>query len=293
MPRPRRTPVAGGGMRTPGSCSPQVAILNYHTVTDTPEPGIARFAVRPVELARHLDLIASHVLTVSGLVDLLDRKVAPAPGTVLITFDDGYEDNLTVAAPLLVARGLPATVFATTGFLPGCPGVWVARPPGPMLPWDRLPELEAAGIEVGSHTHSHPELDVLSRAGAAREIRHSKDLLEDALGHPVHSFSYPHGYASPWLQQEVRRSGFRSACGVRNAFSHALDNRWLLARLTVGSTTTCDQIRGFLRGAGATAAPAHELARTKAWRAARRAHDHVRPAPRWTGGVVASRAPSR
>jgi len=273
-----------------------IAILNYHTITDTPEPGIARFAVRPDELARHLDLIVARgctALTVSGLVDLLDHDVPPAPGTVLVTFDDGFEDNLTVAAPLLAARGLPATVFAATGFLPGCPGVWITLPPGPMLPWHLLPELESAGIEVGCHSHSHPELDVLARAEAAWEIRHSKALLEDVLGHPVGSFSYPHGYASRWLQQEVRRCGFRSACGVRNAFSHALDNRWLLSRLTVGAATTCDQVDGFMQGVGAPTAGFYELPRTKAWRSARRAHDHFRPAPRWTGGVVACRATSR
>jgi peptidoglycan/xylan/chitin deacetylase (PgdA/CDA1 family) len=257
---------------------------------------MARFAVTPDELARHLDLIVSHgctALTVSGLVDLLDRDVAPPPATVVITFDDGYEDNLTVAAPLLVDRGLPATVFAATGFLPGCPGVWITRPPGPMLPWDLLPELEAAGIEVGSHSHSHPELDVLSRADAAREIRHSKDVLEDILGHAVHSFAYPHGYASRWLRQEVRDAGFRSACGVRNAFSHALDDRWMLSRLTVGAPTTCDQFEAYLQGVSAPMAGARELARTAAWRAARRAQHQFRPVPRWTGGVVACRATPR
>ncbi len=281
-------------MSTPsGLRSGRIPILNYHTITDTPEPGIAPFAVRPAELARHLDLIVSHgctVLTVGALTDLLDRGIQPDPGTVLITFDDGYEDNLTVATPLLVERGLPATVFATTGLLPGCPGGSITNPPGPMLPFDRLGELEASGVEVGSHTHSHPELDVLPRAEASAEIRHSKELLEDALGHAVHSFAYPHGYTTRWLQQEVRRCGFRSACGVRNSFSHARDNRWLLSRLIVGTTTTCEQVDSLLRGSGAPTARANELLRTKVWRAARRTRASVVPAPTWTTGLVGSRA---
>ncbi len=275
--------------------SSRIPILNYHTVTDAPEPGIAPYAVRPVELARHLDLIVARsctALTVSELVDVLDGGVQPSPGTVLVTFDDGYFDNLTIAAPLLRERGLPATVFATTGLLPGCPGGSITQPPGPMLPWECLTDLEAAGIEIGSHTHSHPELDVLSRASASAEIRHSKELLEDALGHAVHSFAYPHGYASRWLQQEVRRCGFRSACGVRNAFSHALVNRWLLARLIVGSTTTCDDIDNLLQGAGAPTASSRDLLRTKVWRTARRARASVVPAQSWTDGSVGSRATS-
>jgi peptidoglycan/xylan/chitin deacetylase (PgdA/CDA1 family) len=270
-----------------------IPILNYHSISDRPEPGIAPFTVRPDDFGRHLDLILSHqctVLTVSGLIDMLDRQVRPAPGTVLITFDDGYEDNLTVAAPLLAARGLPATVFATTGLLPGCPGGTVGGALGPMLPWDSLSDLEAAGIELGAHSHSHSQLDVQSRARARFEIRRSKELVELALGHPVSSFAYPHGYASRWVQQEVRRCGFHSACGVRNAFSHPDDNRWLLARLTVRSTSTCDHIDNLLSGVGAPIASAHELLRTKAWRATRRARGSLQPAPAGIDGMVANNA---
>jgi peptidoglycan/xylan/chitin deacetylase (PgdA/CDA1 family) len=267
--------------RSPSSSvGPPIPILNYHTITDTPEPGIADFAVRPRDLARHLDLIVSHrctALTISQLAGLLDGGDPLPPRPVVLTFDDGFEDNLTVAAPLLRARRLPATVFVATGLLPGCPGGSVARPPGPMLPWGRLAELEGAGIEVGSHSHSHPEMDVLSRTAAGHEIRHSKDLLEDALGHRVDSFAFPHGYASRWLQQEVRRAGFTQACGVRNAFSHPDDNRWLLARLTVRTTTTSAQIGTLLRGTGAPTASAHELVRTTVWRAARRCRSAVSP----------------
>jgi len=129
---------------------------------------------------------------------------------------------------------------------------------------------EAAGIEVGAHSHPHPHLDLLSTAGAAEEIGRSKGLLEDGLGHEVWSFAYPHGYASRRTCDEVRRRGFRSACGVRNAFSHPGDNRWLMARLTVRATTTCDEVAAWLDGTGAPDATAGEHLQTKAWRAARR-----------------------
>ena len=278
-----------------------IPILGYHTITDSPHPRIAAFAVRPAALARHLDLIVARhctALTISGLVDLLDRDAPLPPATVVVTFDDGYDDNLTVAAPLLADRRLPATVFVTTGFLPGCPGGSMAGAPDSMLPWERLADLEAAGIEIGSHSHTHPEMDVLSRAAASQEMRHSKALLEDELGHPVDSFAFPHGYATRWLQQEVRRAGFRSACGVRNTFSHSGDNRWLLSRVTVGATTTCDQVDALLQGAGAPVAGAGELLRTKAWRAARRARSSFLPAPAAPGpgraiGGVTSHATSR
>jgi len=252
----------------------RVPIFAYHTISEAPQAGIARFAVRPRDLERHLDLVADGgytALTISDLVAHFDRGEALPPRTIAITFDDGYDDNLTVAAPLLEARRLRATVYVTTGFLPGCPGSDAVIAPGRMIGWDRLGELEAAGMEIGAHSHTHPQLDLLSRAAAGRQIRQSRDLLEVGLGHAVSSFAYPHGYATPWVRDEVRRCGFNSACGVRNAFSHVNDNHWLLARLTVMDTTTAAQVEAWLDGSGAPVAADREYVRTKAWRAARRA----------------------
>jgi peptidoglycan/xylan/chitin deacetylase (PgdA/CDA1 family) len=263
-----------------------VPILNYHTISDRPGRQIAPFAVGTEQFARQLDAIVTGgfiALTVSRYVELLHEGAGFPARTVVITFDDGFEDNLTVAAPLLVERGLPATVFVTTGHLPGCPDGPAGRVLGPMIPWDRLGELEAAGIEVGAHAHSHRPLDVLGRAEAGREIELSKRLLEGALGHPVASFSYPHGYASAGTQEAVRRCGFRSACGVRHALSYTGDNPWLLSRLVVRSTTTVVELDGWLHGSGVGVATRHELLRTKVWRGARRA---------WASGdpVLAERA---
>jgi peptidoglycan/xylan/chitin deacetylase (PgdA/CDA1 family) len=255
---------------SPGQCIP---ILNYHTVSAAPAAAIAPFAVRPDDLARHLDLVWAGGLTavtISDLVDLLDRDGAVAPGTVAITFDDGFEDNLTIAAPLLAARNLPATVYVTSGFLAGGEGT-PYPPPGPMLAWDGMRALEAAGIEVGSHAHSHRPLDVLTHLEARHEIRLSKQLIEEALGHRVRSFAYPHGYASRWIENEVRQCGFDSACGVGNAFSHPADNHWHLARLTVGATTTIGEVNGWLHGSCAAVAGPREQLRTTLWRGVRRA----------------------
>lgn len=257
-----------------GAAAGAVPILAYHTIADDSRPEIAPFAVRPAAFARHLDLIVGGghtALTVSDYVAFVLLGVALPPRPVVITFDDGFEDNLSVAAPLLAERGLPATVFVSTGLLPGCPGGPSGRTFGPMIPWARLRELEAADVEIGAHSRTHPQLDVLRRSEASLEIARSKADLEAALGHPVSSFAYPHGYASAWLQDEVRRLGFLSACGVRHAFSYPGDNRWLLARLVVGATTTDARLDGWLHLSGARPAPRREHVRTKAWRGVRRA----------------------
>lgn len=254
-----------------------IPILLYHTISDDPQPGIAPFAVRPSDLERHLDAVVAGgftTLTISELVARLDAGEALPAKPLGITFDDGFEDNLTVAAPMLEARSLRSTVYLTTGSMPGRPGHVVSQSLGRMLGWDRLGELEAAGIEIGAHSHTHPQLDLVPLAEAAGEIARSKDLLEAALGHDVTSFAYPHGYATRAVRDEVRRRGFRSACGVRNAFSHERDDHWMLARLTVGAASTADRVEAWLDGTGAPVATAGEQLSTKAWRLARRVRRH-------------------
>jgi len=251
-----------------------IPLLAYHSVSDSPEDAIAPFTIGPGEMARQLDLVVAsglRAVTVSEYVELFDHDPSRLRETVVITFDDGFEDNLTVAAPLLAERQLPATVYATSGFLAGPTGTSAFRTPGRMIAWHDLAKLEAAGIEIGAHGHSHRALDVLTRAEADEEIALSKQLLEGALGHPVASFAYPHGYANRWTKDAVRRCGFRSACGVRNAFSHPGDDRWFLARLTVTATTSTAQVGSWLKGSGAPTAGRREALRTTAWREARRA----------------------
>jgi peptidoglycan/xylan/chitin deacetylase (PgdA/CDA1 family) len=248
-----------------------IPILLYHSVSSQPSRAIAPFAVSPEVFAQHLDLIADgHIaLTVSQLLSLLDSGDAIPAGAVLITFDDGFADNLEVAAPLLEARRLPATIYLTTSEL---------RESAPsqngqssqMLSWSALDDLEAAGFEIGAHGHHHRQFDVLPLSTVTQDIGLCKELLEERLGHRVATFAYPHGYSSAGVRQAVRAAGFDAACGVRNALSHPFDNRWSIARLTVRSDTPTEQVAAWLRGTGAPLAPGGEALATGAWRTVRR-----------------------
>lgn len=248
-----------------------IPILGYHSVCDRPDTDIAPFSVRPADFARHLDTIVERGMrsfTISEFSDVLAEGGQLPPRPVLITFDDGWVDTLTVAGPMLAERGLVGTVYVTTGTLPGCPGSDASR--DSMIPYSRLAELEALGLEVSSHTHTHPELDVITAAAATSDVVRGKDLLESALAHTVRSFAYPYGYASNRVRDIVRGAGFDSACGVRNAFTHATDDRFLRARLTVRSRTSVAEIGRWLDGIGAPLAAAHQQLRTSAWRTWRR-----------------------
>jgi len=246
-----------------------IPILLYHSVSANPSQAIGPFAVSPERFAQHLDLVADgHVaLTVADLVARLDIGAPIPAGAVVITFDDGFADNLEAAAPLLKDRGLTASIYITTGYVDGSGSGEV---PGRMLSWSGVEELDAAGFEIGAHGHRHSPLDVMSPAEVAKDISMSKTLIQERLGHGLFGFAYPHGYRSSSVRQAVRRAGFECACGVRNALSHPLDDRWSLARLTVLATTPTELFAAWLRGESAPIARTRDAVQTVAWRSLRR-----------------------
>src|SRR4051794_39918901 len=194
-----------------------VPILLYHSVSDDPPPFARSYAVAPSTFARHLDAVVARGLvgmTVGGYADALDQDDrARLARAVVITFDDGLADFAAEALPALQARGLPSTLFVTTGCLAG--GTAPAHPAiaRHALRWSQLPELRDAGVEIGGHSHTHPHLDTLGSRAARDEIGRCTATLEDALGAPVASFAYPHGYSSPRVRALVRDAGYRAACG--------------------------------------------------------------------------------
>jgi peptidoglycan/xylan/chitin deacetylase (PgdA/CDA1 family) len=132
------------------------------------------------------------------LAHYLDGAKLP-PGAVLITFDDGYRDNLANAVPILRRYGFPAVLFVPIGFLG-------SRRPLPhdehlaargivnrTLDWSELADLEREGVRIESHGIGHRPLADLEVDEAAREITLSKLRLEDALGRPVRAFAYVKG----------------------------------------------------------------------------------------------------
>lgn len=262
-----------------------VPILLYHAVTDGPGDAIAPFAVPPAEFERQLDHIVEagyRCITFSQLVDEFARSDgnhgAAPENTVVITFDDGYADFAEHALPALRERKLSSTLYVTTGWLQGNG----PREPGPsdrMLEWSQLPELAAEDVEIGAHSHSHPQLDTLRSAVLRDEMVRPKELLEDLLGERVRSVAYPHGYNGPRVRRAAHEAGYDSGAAVRNRLSPTGEDVFRYSRLTVGGTTTVDELASWLRPQEPRR-PAHrESLRTTAGRAYRRGRALVRGRP--------------
>src|SRR5262249_18851411 len=122
----------------------------------------------------------------------LDGAFLP-PKAALITFDDGYRNNLTVALPVMKRLSVPGVVFVPTQYIGGLNG-WDAanEPEEPICSWDELLELERNGVAIESHSVTHPSLSSLGVEDQERELRDSKKALEDGLGRRVELFAYPY-----------------------------------------------------------------------------------------------------
>jgi peptidoglycan/xylan/chitin deacetylase (PgdA/CDA1 family) len=257
-----------------------VPILLYHAVTDDPPSWIAPFTISPAAFASHLDvLVASgrQPLTVSQYVDGLRGAASLPARPVLITFDDGFADFASNALPALAARQLPSTLYVTTGALADRPYECVL-PPAAMLRSTDLARLAAAGVEIGAHSRTHRQLDLLPAAEVRAELAGSGDVLAQILGHRIRSFAYPHSYWRAGVRRLVAAAGFDSACAVGNALSSASDHPLSLSRLMVGAGTPATTVAGWLSGSGVGVLPGSRRVLAFGWRQCRRLQQVRRPA---------------
>jgi peptidoglycan/xylan/chitin deacetylase (PgdA/CDA1 family) len=124
-------------------------------------------------------------------------RLPPDADAVALTFDDGFLNFATSAAPLLARHKLPATLFIVSGHVGGT-NAWggVCEPDIPTLPlldWDALGRLAESGFTIGAHTRSHPHLTRLTGEALAAEMAGSAEDIASHLGVRPAVFSYPYG----------------------------------------------------------------------------------------------------
>lgn len=188
----------------------------YHSISGT-TGSLEQYCVPPAVLREQLGALAAAGYELVGLTEALRRR-GEGDGTplVAVTFDDGYRDFATEALDVLADVGARATLYMAVGHA-GELSTWNgadAHLLGTLLPLSELPDLAAAGVEIGSHSWRHHPLDTVDREDLRREVRASADVLEDVLGTRVTSFCYPHGYHDRAVRDVVAAAGFDNACEV-------------------------------------------------------------------------------
>lgn len=191
-----------------------MTILNYHDVHPNWQSPLAvtpqRFAGHCLWLARHREVITAEQAAARW------STAGRLPGhTVAVTFDDGFAGLFDHAFPILTRHRMASTVFLVSATLTAQRVVdWLDHPPTPppkTLALEQVREMREAGIQFGSHTHTHPNLTSLSEEECERDLRTSKEVLEDLLGTPVVLLAYPRGLHNRRVQEVARRVGFSYA----------------------------------------------------------------------------------
>jgi peptidoglycan/xylan/chitin deacetylase (PgdA/CDA1 family) len=192
---------------------PFLPILTYHSI----DPSGSVLSVAPAAFAEQMACIAGLGFRGISLRAALDARALQGrwpPQAAVLTFDDGYANFLGAALPMLQRHGFTATVFLVSGHLGGA-NDWGPPPPRlgaqAILSPQQARELVKAGIEIGAHTRSHPDLRRLDPQRVEDEIVGCRDDLAAQLSAPVDSFAYPFGLFSAAAAGVARRA-FRTAC---------------------------------------------------------------------------------
>lgn len=194
----------------------EVPILTYHRVVQSKEEGGSLpIWVTAAQFEEHLQILKAEGFTTLTLSDLaampaLADRFRPDWKPILLTFDDGYEDNYTLLFPLLQRYGFTATIFLVADMKQN---LWDKDSPdfAPtlLLTTAQILEMQRYGIDFGSHSMTHPRLGAVPLAAAEKEIRLSKQVLEERLGREVNSFCYPYGSLSTDVKRLVGESGYQ------------------------------------------------------------------------------------
>jgi peptidoglycan/xylan/chitin deacetylase (PgdA/CDA1 family) len=182
-------------------------VLAYHgvnVVSDAQDP--IRLVNSPATLEAHIRLLKRlryRFVTAGELDGARDRVAA-------LTFDDGWEDGLTVVAPLLERHGIRGTFYICPGWFGGHHSR-VEGDAGRLLDSEGVRELRERGMEVGSHAMTHPDLRLLDDGTLAQELEDSKAALEEATGRAVRTLAYPYGLHDDRVAAAAGRAGYERA----------------------------------------------------------------------------------
>ena len=172
-------------------------------------------------------------VSIDQVCDILDGKEKGKP-FVCLTFDDGYQDNYTVALPLLKRLEVPFVVYVTTGFIDNRLPMWWYPNEELGLSRDELVALSNEPLcTIGAHTINHRRLDEMDKEGQTCEIIQSKEVLETIISCPVNHFSYPHGAYNDETVNIVKANGFRSALMAWGGTIRRGDDMMLLHRVVL------------------------------------------------------------
>jgi peptidoglycan/xylan/chitin deacetylase (PgdA/CDA1 family) len=173
----------------------------YHSISENQSGPEGAFTITPRVFRQHIQKIKDSGWKVAALSDV--ASLPASEPAIVISFDDGYADNLDIAAPILREFDFPFTIFIITNYVK-------ERRPGYLSPEQVIELSRDPRVTLGTHGQTHRPLAKLSLDEARTELLNSKRYLEDLTGKKIEYFSFPHGSESRELVEECWKAGYRA-----------------------------------------------------------------------------------
>lgn len=213
------TAVLLGWLISPGTGVP---VLTYHHIGDGPE----WFNVSATDFEKQLVYLRDNGYTTVSVLELADGlsgRLQLPQRPVVITFDDGYDDNYMAAFPILERQKMRGTFFVVTGKI-GQPGY---------MNWEQARKMSAGRMEIGSHTVNHYTLNEINLKELERELLSSRLMLENNLQSAAPIFANPFGETAPAVVELLRQTGYRAACSSVVGVNRPGENLFMIRRMSV------------------------------------------------------------
>jgi len=217
------------------------------------DPGYVRYVVASDDFERQMEWLSRGGWRGKSLTHALG---AAGPQEIVLTFDDGCETDLTIAAPILKRHNFTATFYVTVGYI-GKPGYLSAA---------QVRDLCNLGFDVGCHSMTHAYLAGLPISQLSDEVAFAKIRLQQITGRRVDHFSCPGGRCDWRVVRMATDAGYLSLATSRAAINRPSTNAFALGRVAVMRNTTLENFQRLCRGEGLWRLQARDLASSAAKR---------------------------
>lgn len=235
--------------------SSAIPILMYHSISSEFGKYSSAYyetTTHPRRFEEHMRLLHEEgysTVSLDVVVRGMRNRMEEPRKIVAITFDDGFRDFYTDAYPVLARYGFMATMFIPSA------SVGNSVHGRACMNWGEVRELNRAGIMFGSHTVTHPQLHSVNGKQRFRELRESKDVIEQNIGRRVDSFSYPYAFPEQDKSFTAQLKADLLACGYANGVSTIVgranrkDEELFLRRLPANDADDASLLKAKLSGA--------------------------------------------
>ncbi len=235
----------------------QIPVLMYHNVSNKEKKWSHPYYdtnTRPDIFIRQMTFLKRNnyqIIDIDKALKIIRNSGYVKERYAVITFDDGYQDNLTNALPVLKEFDFTATVYLATNYINEQSKQFKDHK---CLNWKEVIELQDNNIEIGSHTVSHPQLSTLTHKEVETEIQKSKEIIENKLGKPCTSFSYPYAFPEEdkkfvvFLRNVLLESGYHNSVSTILGTLNKKSDNYFIRRIPVNSGDDESFFRAKLEG---------------------------------------------